>query len=166
MRRIMIACLVVVTSCCGLTLATAEPAVVLARQGRPAVKIFVAAPDGKAESLGYAAPAVADLQRVLKKMTGGEFQCEIGPLPKALEPGLYVGRLQDFAATDVGASLPKSLEDQEFIIRTTDRGQVLLVGGGEWGVSHAIYEMLYELGCRWYFPRRSGRSCRSWTRRP
>jgi hypothetical protein len=125
----------------------AEPSsVALAAKGKALVTLYVAGP---ADRLGVAAAAVDDLQRVLEQMVGAPFARVEGPFAGKDAPGLYVGAADDFL--QAGFDVPRDLDGQELLLKTTANGQVLLIGGGPWGISHAIYTLLDELGCRWYF---------------
>ena len=128
----------------------------LAKDGKALVNIYFANPPSAAVPAKKKAKqnprpldqAVADLRRVLKQMTGAEFAFE-NRLPDG-EPkaGIYLGTAKDFPWLE----LPKDLGAEEFVLRTTKDAQIVMVGGGETGLSHAIYTFLEKLGCRWYFP--------------
>ena len=125
---------------------TAAPTVKLAADGKPLVTLYIAETK---DQLGYAAAAVDDLKRVLEKIVGASFTCVEGPFAGHAAPGVYVGTAGDFLRA--GFDVPRDLDGQEFVLKTTAAGQLLLIGGGPWGVSHAVYTLLDQLGCRWYF---------------
>lgn len=137
--------------CCLLVLGRAgltagPPSVALATRGKPAVMLYVA---GTKDQLGVAAPAVDDLKRVLEKMVGAPFECREGAFTENDAPGIYLGVPDDFLRA--GFDVPTDLAPQELALKTTSKGQLLLIGGGPWGLSHAVYTFLDYLGCRWYF---------------
>ena len=158
----------------GAAVAAEAPAVVLAEKGKPLLTIFVVAPaapdEAKPPSPGApskpakksaqpraaaTAPpsplkaAAEDLQQFLGRIVGGEFAVEfLEKSPARPGPGIYVGKAGDFGWGDP----PKDLQAEEFVLRTTKDSQVLLIGGGDAGASHAVYAFLEGLGCRWFFP--------------
>ena len=92
-------------------------------------------------------PVAAELQRVLKKMTGAELA-----IVKA-EPasrGVYLGTAADFPWLKL-ETLTARLGVEGCVVRAEGQ-DLLLLGGGEPGVAHAAMTFLHELGCRWFFP--------------
>jgi hypothetical protein len=130
--------------------------VVLAKDGKALLPVFVAVealpppPKKKAGPAHRLEKSVADLRRCLQRMTGADFAFSVGAnFPKGEhQPGIYVGTAKDFTWIDC----PKDMQGDEFILRTTANGDLLLIGGGEPGMSNAMYALLEKLGCRWYFP--------------
>ncbi len=109
--------------------------IVLAQDGVAALPIVASEGSGPAE----------DLANYLSRMSGAEF----ARLPKSEGAALFVGTFADFPRSRIG--LGEQLGAEEFVIRS-DGGSLYLIGGGEQGVSHAVFTLLGELGCRWYFP--------------
>ena len=133
------------------------PTVMLARDGKALLTISVAAGPAPVRASKKKKAAVrpldkslADLRRCLQRITGAEFTLTVqerfpaGPA----KPGVYLGTAKDFS----WVQCPKDLGPEEFVLRSTGDGQVLLVAGSELGMSHAAYAFLEKLGCRWYFP--------------
>ncbi|MHB0934779.1 MAG: DUF4838 domain-containing protein [Armatimonadota bacterium] len=138
--------LVLLLAVASFGIAAEASSVKLAVAGKPVVKVFVA---GTPEQLGVAAPAVADLQRVLQKMVGTPYESVVGPFADTQAPGIYVGTAADFAG--FGVEIPRDLDTQELVVKTAGNGRLLLIGGGAWGISHAIDTFLDNVGCRWYY---------------
>jgi len=129
--------------------------VVLARDGKALLPIFVAADPVVEQTKKKAAPrdldkASADLRRCLQRLTGAEFSVTVAESFPAGQPkpGVYIGRAKDFPWAEV----PKDLKAEEFVLRSTPQSQVLLVAGSELGMCDATYALLEKFGCRWYFP--------------
>ena len=93
--------------------------------------------------------AANDLRRCLQRMTGAEFAITMSDrFDNDPKPGVYVGQARDFTWVPV----PKDLQPDEYLLRSTAGGQLLVIGGGTTGMVHAMYALLEKLGCRWYFP--------------
>ncbi|MCY2954420.1 MAG: DUF4838 domain-containing protein [Planctomycetota bacterium] len=130
------------------------PSVVLAQDGKAVVTIHVVdpagrlvkAPDAKARKASPGKPSIDDLQLYLGKISGADFKVEITQAyPGANKPGIYVGTDKDLKLAGIDGSR------QQFLLRTAE-GQLLIAGADDRGISHGIYALLHELGCRWYFP--------------
>ncbi len=141
------------------------PEVVLAREGKSLVDIFVLTdkkePGPEPAKKGKGAKkkdrarsafekATADLGSHLQAITGAEFPLHLRD-SKALsrkQPGIYIGKAADFPWLDA----PRNLGPEEFVVRTAGPSQLYLIADSEAGRSDAIYALLEKLGCRWYFP--------------
>ncbi|MBI2931562.1 MAG: DUF4838 domain-containing protein, partial [Planctomycetes bacterium] len=130
----------------GGTAAEPAPGIVLASEGVPRLNIFVATGEPPGTLL---TAAVTDLDQALATIVGAPFQTTVAAAFPASDPGagIYVG-----LATDASWVEAPSLDVEDCLLRTTPSGQVLLLGGSERGVAHAVYGFLEKLGCRWYFP--------------
>ena len=138
---------------------------VIARDGRPAATIVVAAE--AQESNRFAAE---ELRGFVKRMSGAEL-----PLVTDGEtiegPKILVGRsrLTDALKLDIPTGFTKKLKEEGFIIKTV--GDSLVLAGNDngpfralsandpysftnvyKGTLFAVYEVLDRLGCRWYYP--------------
>ena len=142
---------------CGLVplpaFAAEPPAVELAGGGQARLAIVLVDPDGslmqpaEGGALGLAATSAADLKATLDKMTGATFALEtVAAYPGPDKPGIYIGRAKDLAFDGIDAAR------QQYGLRTTAKGQVLIAGADPRGISHGVYAMLHRLGCRWYYP--------------
>ncbi|MBI4584461.1 MAG: DUF4838 domain-containing protein [Planctomycetes bacterium] len=121
------------------TISLAGDQVPLSRDGRPLVYLDTA-PGSAQESQ----PAVADLLRCFKKLTGAEL-----PLGKAhdLIP-LRLGEAARFQ--DLPFPVP-DLGEEGFLLKVSPQG-IYLIGGTAAGTQHAVYTLLRDLGCRWIMP--------------
>ncbi len=93
--------------------------------------------------------AAYDLARYLQKITTAKFEVKIGDGTK----GIVVGLPGDFPATSVSAYWPEvGVSDREkYLIRNHNKG-VYLVGATPLAVKHAMWDFLYRIGYRQYFP--------------
>lgn len=126
----------------------------ITHEGRPvlagggaALEIHAADTNGQP---AHVLAAIDDLARCLRLMTGADVEVARGPVPPADAAGIFVGTAAQLAAA--GFDVPRDLSPQELALRTPNARQVVLAGGGDWGVAHAVYEFLDRLGCRWYYP--------------
>lgn len=124
------------------------PAVTLAQAGKPPLTMIIV---GDTNRLAVAEPALADLKRILKVMTGADFESgyQEKPFPFS-RSAIFIGTAADLNAC--GLDVPVDLKPQECVIRSRVGNRLILAGGNAWGVSHAIYGFLEKLGCRWYYP--------------
>jgi hypothetical protein len=129
------------------------PLVSLAQDGKSELAIYVVDPDGgliqstEPGKPGLAAASIEDLRVFLGRLGGASFSVEsLTSYPGKAKPGIFVGRAQDLAFSEIDAFR------QQYGLRTTAEGQLLIAGADERGISHGIYALLHQLGCRWYFP--------------
>lgn len=94
--------------------------------------------------------AAQELARCLKIMTGSEFKIVYS---SKIIPGILIGRVTDFPETSLEKTLAyKRIEDrQHYVLRSTEKN-LLCIGASDWAASHAVYDLLERIGCRWYFP--------------
>jgi len=115
----------------------------LVRDGKPAAVIVT----GTGAASEPASLAVADLQRVLERMSGAQLDLSPSPPPSPGGRGCIAVGLD----TDFPGVLDKPLGKHEVAIVT--RGNALyILGGGPASTSDAVYTFLERLGCRWYMP--------------
>ncbi len=101
-----------------------------------------------------AGPALRDsateLARVLRKMTGAEFQIQTNDV----RSGLVLGTSRQFPHPELEPALKsyRVADDQEAYTIRTSPGCILLLGATELGAGNAVYRFLAELGCRWLSP--------------
>lgn len=90
-----------------------------------------------------------DLAEYLGRITGGEYEVKTGDG----ETGIAVGSYKDFP--DLGLEdmfNPKDLTRRdEYVMRTHDEG-VYLVGATDLAAQHAVWDFLYRIGYRQFFP--------------
>jgi Domain of unknown function (DUF4838) len=91
----------------------------------------------------------AELTQMLGKLTGVEFKVEKGDG----KTGIAIGVSTDFPATNLDAlfDVKDSAQREDYIIRTHASG-VYLIGATDGAVRHAVWDFLYRLGYRQYFP--------------
>ena len=93
--------------------------------------------------------AVKDLALYLGRMSGVEFEVLEGLPPKDSRTPIFVGKPAEDVFGPVGVS-----KDGLFgfrVVVDAKRG-IGLYGESEVATSHAIYELLHRLGCRWFMP--------------
>lgn len=97
--------------------------------------------------------SVRDLALYFEKMSGAPIECRIGP-PETTPTGIPI-LIGELAAERFGAPALSFPYQQGFRIVVTEN-EVGLVGESDLAVSYAIYELLDQLGCRWYMPSELG----------
>ncbi len=127
-----------------LSAAEPVPVVIVEEGGRVLQPVVVAA-----DTPPRVRAAAEVLAEYLGRMGGSEVPVETGPGTA----GLAVGRFQDFPAlaTDVDFDARDPLRREEYLLRTHAEG-VWLIGASELAVEHAVWDFLYRLGYRQFFP--------------
>lgn len=93
--------------------------------------------------------SVEDLVHYLSLMSGAELQLVTDPAQVAAgSTPLFVGEAAPTALQAIAAHSPGA---QSFRISISP-GQLALVGESDLATSYAIYELLDQLGCRWFMP--------------
>ncbi len=128
-----------------LLLAADEPPTIqLAREGKALLPIVVA------EDTTVRVRRAADvLAEYLRKITAAPFAVETGSGAR----GIVVGLPSQFAETVFGDrwAEAKIEEREDYLVQTQTNG-VFLLGATELAVEHAVWELLYRIGHRQYFP--------------
>ncbi|HQZ69545.1 MAG TPA: hypothetical protein PLY87_30880, partial [Planctomycetaceae bacterium] len=89
-----------------------------------------------------------ELAEYLGKMSGGKFVIEIGNGSR----GLVVGQPTDFASLPFELAFESGpFHREDYVLRSHPNGLYLL-GASDLAVSHAIWDLLYRLGYRQFFP--------------
>ncbi len=116
----------------------------LSENGRVLQPIVVA--EGASERTQAAA---ADLQDYLGRISGARFEIQAGDGTA----GLAVGTAADFPALGLEESFApnEAFRREEYLLRS-HAGGLLLVGATEQAVEHAVWDLLYRLGHRQFFP--------------
>lgn len=122
--------------------ATAAPLVRLARAGQPLLPVVTA--ESATEDTQLAANELADY---LGRMAGTKFKVTTG------EPaGIVVGKLADFDKLPLKIQFGDGpFAREEYVLRSHADG-LFLIGATDLAVSHAVWDLLYRLGYRQYFP--------------
>ena len=129
----------------------------------PGVLVFAAesqaakiASDGKAEMQVVVGPEASDRTReaasilgaYLSRISGAKFDTKTGDG----SGGIVVGRPDDFKKLPFEAKFETGPFNREhYILRSGPRG-VWLIGAGDLAVEHAVWDLLYRLGYRQFFP--------------
>lgn len=93
--------------------------------------------------------ASADLATYLNAITGAEFATRAGDGTK----GIAVGLPDDFPSLNLAKALEiKNITDREAYILKSHKEGLYVIGATELAVEHAVWDLLYRLGYRQYFP--------------
>ncbi len=133
-----------------LAAASSGAEVTLVEKGQPRATIVIGA-----EASDQAREVAKELQTYVERISGAT-------LPIASErdavrgPRVLVGRSSAVArlGVDIPSGFTTQLNEEGFVIKTVD-GDLVLAGNEERayrGTAYAVYELLEQLGCRWYFP--------------
>lgn len=124
-------------------LAQSPPPAELSSEGKAKMSVRIGA---------QASPAVravaAELAKMLGRLSGAEFTVETGDGSR----GIVLGRPAEFTRLPFTAAFGSGpFEREDYLLRSTTGG-LFLLGAGEGAVSHAVWDLLYRLGFRQYFP--------------
>lgn len=122
-------------------LAFAEP-IQLAKDGRALLPVVVGPAAG--ERVTTAAKTLAGY---LNRIAGGGFEVQRGDVSK----GIVVGLASDSPDTPPQPFSPL-LSDRETYLLFSEQDRLLVLGATELAVEHAVWDLLYRLGYRQYFP--------------
>ncbi|HUT32306.1 MAG TPA: DUF4838 domain-containing protein [Planctomycetota bacterium] len=125
-------------------LAGAPEGVQLARDGKALMPVVVA--DGASDRVRQAA---TELASYLGKIAGAMFEVKAGDG----RTGIAIGLPVQFPASPFGGqwAKPAIAEREDYLIRTHPQG-VCLLGATELAAEHAVWDLLYRLGYRQFFP--------------
>jgi len=149
-RRIN-ACSVLIVLLLSLSISSVEAAdkpvaCELAREGKASVPVVVS-PQATSRTRALA----EELAGYLTKISGASFPVETG---EGLQ-GIVVGRVTEFPRQSIAGqsewSNPEINEREKYLIQSHGKG-VYLLGMTEQAVEHAVWDFLYRLGYRQYFP--------------
>jgi hypothetical protein len=133
----------------------AADTIVIVDDGKPRAFILTAVDTTHSASL-----AAAELQHFIQLMSGAQLPIYVGkdavPENQRDRPRLLVGRSQ--AVQELGVTLPSGHDleatREGFVLHTI--GEEVVIAGNEdagyRGTEYAVYELLEQLGCRWFFP--------------
>ena len=97
--------------------------------------------------------SVNDLLHYLHKISGAQVEIITGP-PQAGDKRIPI-LIGDLAAARFGPPKTHAVADQGFRVVVTPDA-IGLLGESDLATSYAIYEVLHQLGCRWYMPSEMG----------
>lgn len=123
-----------------------EPAdaVLLAAGGKALMPVVTAADPGE-----RVAGAAADLAATLGRITGADFAVSAG----GGETGIAVGRPGDFPALDrAGAFDDGTIAGREAYLLRSRADGLLVIGATDTAVEDAVWDLLWRIGYRQYFP--------------
>lgn len=128
---------------CGLAIA-APPEIRLAEDGTARFPVVIAPQAGERERA-----AADELAVMLERMT----DARVSVMESDGTRGLAVGRAESFPALDLAGLFDPSdrLRREEYLLRTHPEG-AWLVGATDLAVEHAVWDFLYRLGFRQFFP--------------
>lgn len=128
----------------GLPDTAKAPSVQLASDGKPQLPIVVS--PSASDATRAAASRLSDY---LGRICGAPFQVQAGDG----SAGIAVGLVEDFPAVKTDAAFrPTELtRREEYLLRSHEKG-ILLLGATEQAVEHAVWDLLYRLGHRQFFP--------------
>ncbi len=130
--------------CGGILAANEPPAVVLASPEQAPLPVVIQ-PEA---SESIRADAVT-LSQMLGRITGRTFPIEEGDG----RHGMTLGTVRDFPDLewDINFSPNDPLSREDYLLRSHDDG-LYIIGATEIGVAHAVWDLLYRLGYRQFFP--------------
>src|SRR5262249_48158439 len=93
--------------------------------------------------------SVRDFAEILQRITAAKIGIVTGkPAPGEKRTTILIG---EYATEEFGKPAKSFPAKQGFRIVVNDRG-VGLAGESDLATSYALYTLLHQLGCRWYFP--------------
>ncbi|NUN93413.1 MAG: DUF4838 domain-containing protein [Verrucomicrobiae bacterium] len=129
----------------GAPFVAASEAFFLARDGAPPASVILLPGSG-----APAEDAARDLRRVLGIMSGRA--PEIADAPQR-EPAVVVGLASEWARAtgEEGPAARLANAASESFLLLSSAKRLLVLGKDAAGVSHGVYTLLHDLGCRWFF---------------
>jgi len=128
------------------TVFAAPTAFPIVEAGQPCAVIAPVAADASAETKR----AVAELQRVVEKMTGAKLRVSAG----SGSPTIHVGRDAFVERADLDLD---ELDEDGFVMATVGEHDLVLAGRNPHGTEFAVYRFLQKYGgVRWYLPTELG----------
>jgi hypothetical protein len=130
----------VIMMCCCVKLTASD--ITLSSDGKTSYNIVV-----KQSPILAEVTAANELAKNLQSVTGSEFKIVEESKAAAGKPAIYVGQTEYAAANGVDFN---KLGQEEWIIKTTANGNLILSGGRPRGTLYAVYEFLENnAGCHW-----------------
>ena len=92
------------------------------------------------------------LAEYLHQISGGTFAVETSAKVLSLQtPGIVIGTSAEFSDASNQFDVNDPTRTEDYLLRS-HAGGVLLVGASDKGVRHAVWDLLYRLGYRQFFP--------------
>lgn len=126
--------------------APGSPIVKLSENGKAALPIVISAQAGEREKT-----AAQTLAKYLQRISGGEFRVETSAALSAKTPGIALGVAARFAPSPTEFKAGDPLASEDYILRS-HTGGVLLIGASDLALENAVWDFLYRLGYRQFFP--------------
>lgn len=136
-------CVVLTVALIPVLVAGAAPSVQLARKGTGLLPVMVGAKAGK-----QTRAAAEELAVRLGRISGGRLGVETGDGAK----GIVVGVPGDFAKLPFEIAFKADPFGREEYVMRSGEGGLWLLGATELGAQHAVWDLLYRLGYRQFFP--------------
>ncbi len=119
----------------------------LSEEGRALLPIVVAADAGEREK-----SAAQTLAKYLSRISGGEFKVEVANAALTSDiPGIVLGTVSRFASPVADFKTGDLTTTEDYLLRS-HRAGVVLIGASELALEHAVWDFLYRLGYRQFFP--------------
>jgi hypothetical protein len=118
----------------------------LSDNGKALLPIVISAQAGEREK-----SAAQSLAEYLQRISGGEFKIETLTTLGASTPGIAVGVASRFAPLPVEFKTSDPRKSEDYLLRS-HAGGVLLIGASEAALEYAVWDFLYRLGYRQFFP--------------
>ncbi|QDU80076.1 hypothetical protein Pla110_17980 [Polystyrenella longa] len=133
-----VSCLLLITS------SSRGEVVHLSNEGVPLLPVIVA--DKATDRVQQAAKV---LSQYLRQISGADFKVSNGDG----QSGIAVGTVTDFPELQLDAQFEPGeiTRREEYLLKSHSQG-LLLIGASELAVEHAVWDLLYRLGYRQYFP--------------
>lgn len=126
-----------------VVLHAAPPEAHLAANGKALVPIVVGT--NASERVRGAAETLTEY---LERICGATFQLE----PGQGRSGIVVGRPSDFASLPFPTDFPDGPFNREYYLLRSSAGALYVIGATDLAVEHAVWDVLYRLGYRQFFP--------------
>lgn len=95
--------------------------------------------------------AAQTLSEYLKRISGGDFKVETSATLSPTTPGIVLGSAARFTPLPANFKLDDPTAAEDYLLRS-HAGGIALIGAGEMAVEHAVWDLLYHLGHRQFFP--------------
>lgn len=117
----------------------------LARNGRALLPVVISPQASESTKA-----AAAELATYLQRISGAHFEVKTGDGTI----GIVLGTVREFPtpSLDQALAIYNTFDGKEAYAIRTRPNRLLLLGATDRGASHAVFRLLEELACRWFFP--------------